>query len=656
MQDQDSEFATASSAPPIDLAAAKDQPDTGEAKEYPHSLKELTDMLEDGKKHWSEPHKKYADMLAFSHGEEDKQWDSEALTLRRASKRVALQYPIVSAFIRPTVNAVSEAPPSISVFPISDATKEDAQLVAGLFRYIQTRAQAERAYLYALDRGMRATISGFRIMPKKVRRKIEIEITPIVDMTKYFIDPAAQAMDYSDAQWIIVETSMSERDYKHDFPNGTQNAVDGKVTVYEAWIIEELEDEDSDGFDEDANSAAVKLHIYIFEPLGILDYVKDYEGTIMPFFFLAGERVDIDGKTTLRCVTDDLIAPQRAINWLESESISVMASAPKALFMAPEDSLGDYQEDWENSAVDPMAILMYKGGEKPTQIMPPPPPSGYLALSQENIERARLITGVYPDPTLQAKADAPSGKAIKQQQMGSGVAMYHWVSALNNLLACAGECLLEMAVKYLNNNQLRISMSADGTPIPVSFGPTLIEGVKNVDLSKVKLGCTFSAGPSYASQREALMDRIMTLGEKQPEMLSVVTDWIISQANLPGSEEIIERIQELQPDSIKQIIKQRSMGDPKAVMGAMHQALEELSTQRETLKGALEQTTEALNKTQQELATLKASKDQENETKLQIASIDSSTKLQIADQNNATDLEKAHLSAFGSTLSEHLES
>lgn len=656
MRDQDSEFAPATDAPPIRLDSAKDRPTEPEEGKYPHTLKELNDMLEDGRRHWSEPHQKYAKMLAFSHGEEEKQWDPEALSIRKQSKRVAVQYPIVSAFIRPTVNAVSEAPPSINVFPISDATKEDAQLVAGLFRYLQTRAQADRAYLYALDRAMRASISGFRIMPKKVRRKIDIEITPIVDMTKIIIDPAAQAMDYSDAQWVIVENVLSERDYKRDFPNGTQAAVDGKVTVFEAWVIEDLPEEEAenDGFDgEDAESAAVKMHIYIFEPLSVLDYIGDYEGTIMPFFFLAGERVDIEGKTQLRCVTDDLIAPQRAINWLESESIAVMASAPKALFMAPDDSLGDYQEDWENAAVDPTAVLLYKAGSKPEQIIAPPPPSGYLALSQENIERARLITGIYPDPSLQAKADSPSGKAIKQQQMGSGIAMYHWVSALNNLMACAGDCLLELGVKYLNDDQLRISLAADGTPIPVSFGPTQIEGVKNLDLSKVKLGCTFSAGPSYASQREALLDRILEISAKQPQVLSVLTDWVVSQANLPGSEEVVDRLRSLLPPNVQQIIQRNAHGDPKVVMGAMHQALEQVAQERETLKGALDQTREALEASQAELAQLKASNEQKHQTAIEVATLHSATQLQIAEQKNMTDLEKAHLSTFGNTLSEH---
>lgn len=656
MQDQDTEYLTATDAPAIELDTKADLP-TEDEREFPHTAKELNDMLEDGRKHWSEAHKKYAERLAFSHGEPDAQWDPEALSIRQKSKRVALQYPIVSAFIRPTVNAVSEAPPEIAVFPISDATKEDAQLVSGLFRFLQTKAQAGQAYLYALDRAMRATISGFRIVPKKVRRKVDIEISPLVDMTKIFIDPASQALAYSDAQWVIVETTLSERDYKRDFKNGGQTPEDGKVTVYEAWILEDMpEDEESDGFnDEDSDSEPVKLHIYIFEPGRILDYIGDYEGTILPFFFLTGERVDLEGKTTLRCVTDDLIAPQRAINWLESESVAVMASAPKAQFMAPDDSLGEYQEDWENSSVDPTAVLYYKAGAKPEQILPPPPPAGYLALSQDNIERARLITGIYPDPTLQAKADAPSGKAIKQQQMGSGIAMYHWVNALNHLMARAGECLLELAVKYLNDDQLRISISADGTPVPVSFGPTQVEGVKNIDLARVKMGCTFSAGPSYASQREALMDRILEVSAKQPQVLSVLTDWIVSQANLPGSEEVVERLRAMLPPNIQQIIQRNGAGDPKVVMGAMHQALTNLAGERDTLKGALELTTEALTKTQNALAALKASKDQQHQTAIEVATLHSATQLQIADQKAATELEKAHLSTFGSTLSQHAE-
>lgn len=603
-------------------------------KQGPYAIADLRDMLEDGRKHWAKAHTKYADRLAFSFGVPDKQWDPEALALRTLAKRPALQYPIVSAFIRPTVNAVKEAPPEITVFPISDATKQDAQLVSGLFRYLQTKAQAPRAYLYALDHAMRATISGFRIIPKKVRRKVDIDIKPLMDMTKVFIDPAAQALDYADAKWVIIESTVSKRDYDADFPDGRASAVDGKVTLYEAWCLEDLEDDEvSDGF-EDEESEAVKMHVYIFDEFEVLDYIGDYPGTILPFFFLTGERVDLEGEVELYCVTDDLIAPQRTLNWLESEAIASIASAPKAQWLADDDAFGDFEEDFENAATDPVAILHHKPGASVKQIEAPPPPTGFIELSNLNIERARLITGIYPDPSLQAKADAPSGKAIKQQQMGSGINMFHYVDGLNNLLARAGECLLELGVKYLNNDELRISMGADGQPTIVSFGPTEMPGVKNLDLARCKLGCTFSSGPAYASQREALISQIMDLGAQHPQVMSVLIDWVVAQANLPGSEEIVDRLRATLPPQIQEVLQQHKQGDPSVQLAAMRQQMQEIGKKSQALQQMLEKVTKALNDTQQELAQEKAA----NQTKVAIAQADNQTKLQINEQDNQTRL------------------
>lgn len=613
-------------------------------KQGPYSIQDLREMLSDGKRHWGKAHSKYTERLAFSHGVPEKQWDAEALALRKLSKRPALQYPIVSAFIRPTVNAVKEAPPEINVFPISDATKQDAQLVSGLFRYLQVKSQAPRAYLYALDHAMRASISGFRITPRKVRRKVDIEIKPLMDMSKVYIDPAAQALDYADAQWVIVESEMSERDYKRDFPDGKATAHDGWMTVYEAWCLEDLPEQEPDDLfpDEDEDSPAVKLHMYVFEESGILDYVGDYPGTILPFFFLTGERVDLNNETELYCVTDDLIAPQRTLNWLESEAIASMASATKAQWLVDDDALGDFEEDFENSATDPVSVLHKKPGSEVKQIEPPPPPTGFIELSNQNIERARLITGIYPDPSLQAKADAPSGKAIKQQQMGSGIAMFHYVDGLNNLLARAGDCLLEMAIKYFNNDELRISMGADGQPTIVSFGPTEVPGVKNLDLAKCRLGCTFSSGPAYASQREALISQIMELGASHPQVMSVLIDWVVGQANLPGSEEIVDRLRATLPPEIQAVIQQHKQGDPEVQMAAMRTQLQELTKKGQALQQMLQKVTEALNKTREQLELEQKASQSDNQTKLQIAQIDAQVRETIDQRSNATKLQIDH--------------
>lgn len=554
------------------------------------AIEDLKKMRDDGKDYWSEIHRNHKSYTAISYGTEDSQWDPTVLQNRRSSNRPCQQYNIVPGFIRPTVNALKECPPEIAIYPISDATKEAATLLGGRVRAIQYENNAARAYLAAMESAMRGGLGAWRITPRKIRGEIRLCLDLIQDPTTVYVDPTAQAVDRSDAKWVVIENQIADADYRRQWPKGEATGFDGKITIWEAWVEVSETRTGEDGIEE----TIIRVCHYIFDDREKLAYTDRYLGSIIPVIVVTAPAVIIDDKLQIFPITHDLIAMQREINWLKSEAIAQVSSWPKAQFMASDKAVGPYQVMWEQSATAPDALLLYVDGhEKPQPIMPPPPPTGYMELTDASTNMARQVTGIYPDPTLQQAASAPSGKAIKLQRMGSGVANYHYVDAINYALKRTGEILVELIIKYQNDNAIRIALGSDQQPTAVSFGDQDVPDAANHDLSRGRFGVTISTGPSYASQREELLDKVSDLLQKDPQLLPIVADWLLMQMPIPGVEEVAERIRLTLPPAIQELISSKKTGDPSEQLSQARLILQ----QKDKLVGDLKQHLEAVTKT-----------------------------------------------------------
>lgn len=608
-------------------------------------IDDIRKLRSSGESEWADSHTNYRDWTRFSHGVKDSQWDTEVLSARKTAQRPCQQYNIVAGFIRPTVNALKECPPEINVYPVSQADKRGATLISGAMRAIQYHSNASRAYLHALDCCMRGGLGAWRITPKKIRGKIQILIEAVEDPTCIIIGPCRQ-IDYSDAPWVMTKTYVPEAEYKRIWPTGSGAVNDGRVEVWETWYecVETL----ADGEEE------IRVEHYLDDGIAILSHKANYLGTMIPLVFVTGPSAIVDDKKQFLPITYDIAPMQKEINWLKSEAVAQVASWPKANFKAPRKAVEKNLEDWENAATSPNAVLIYDGDKVPDEIEPPPPPTGYMALTEASMEMSRQVTGIYPDPTLQAKADAPSGKAIKAQRMGSGIANYHYVDAINYGMKRTGEILLELIAKYLNDDDVRISLGADNSVTHVSFGPTDVENVSNLDLTQGTYGVTIATGPSYASQREELIDKVIELVGADPKQRALIADWVLMQLPIPGVEDAAERLRLALPPDIQKAIAAKKSGDPEEQMLNMRQEINNLGGQMQQAQQIIQQLTAALKHETTEHAQFKASKEQENATRLQIAQEGNATAIQLQEMKSESELEKLSHQTVAKLTTDHL--
>jgi predicted nucleic acid-binding Zn-ribbon protein len=90
------------------------------------------------------------------------------------------------------------------------------------------------------------------------------------------------------------------------------------------------------------------------------------------------------------------------------------------------------------------------------------------------------------------------------------------------------------------------------------------------DLSRGKYDVAITVGPSYATQRQEAVEAYTQIGQAQPELYGIAGDIIFRNMDLPGAEQIAERMKAMLPPAIQQTL-QDGKPMPPEVTQAMQQ-------------------------------------------------------------------------------------
>lgn len=627
-------------------------------KESKFSFDDIKALLELGESYWDPIFRECEADIIFSYATGLDQWSPLALQARGG--RPAETYNIINGFVRPVVNMAKQNPPAINVFPISDgASKTNSKLLSGIIRSIEYGCGAQREYCSALESAVRGGLGIVRVIPKLSSvddDDVDFVISNESDPTKIIIDPSAKKADFSDANWVIVKNTMSERQYRRDYPDGHAEGVQGIVNINELWVKEYYNKDTVDpktGFP--TKKRTLRILQYMFDDNEILEKIDTYPGKYLPFAVVSGSRYTADGVTHYQSLTREIKGVQTEINFLKSEEIATIACAPKATFYGDNDVFQstEEREAWENAATNPQVFLGHKPGAAVNQFNMPQIPTAYIESVKDNLDLARVITGQLHDPSQEQGLNPASGKALKEQAAGQAISTYTFVDSLNYAIKHIGEIILDLLPYYWNDNRIRLSMGVDGKYSSVSMGDQDVDGAENFDLSYGKYSVSISTGPSYASQKDALIEMILDSIKTNPQAMAIALPWIINQINLPGSEELSDMFSLTLPPEIQQFIQQMKHGssDPeeklKSAMLQLHKMGQDAKEKSEMIK----QLTAAL---QNETAELK-SKEQEIQSSVQIAQERNRTQLMIEQMKGQHELQIEQLKAQVEAMSKSIE-
>src|SRR5690606_27080789 len=129
------------------------------------------------------------------------------------------------------------------------------------------------------------------------------------------------------------------------------------------------------------------------------------------------------------------------------------------------------------------------------------------------------------------------------------VSTFTYIDNLSRAIKFTGEILVDLIPKIYDTERTIRVLGEDGAESYAVLNEQVYDEqsgqwiIKN-DLSQSRFDVTVSVGPSYTTQRMEAADMLMQLSQN-PAIAPLVTDLIVKNLDLPGSEEVLERVRKL---------------------------------------------------------------------------------------------------------------
>lgn len=526
---------------------------------------------------WNKIFTTYVSDVKFANGD---QWDPSSLKNRRANNRSALVYNKIPANIRFIVNNARSCTPEIKVHPIADgATKNTAKIFDGILKSIQYKSNAKGAYVKALECAVTGGIGCFRIIVEDCEEdgKPDISIKVVKDPTTVLFDPTAEQSNFEDARYCFYTKWITKEQFEDLYPGKESSPVNAiskpwfqqdMVQIAEYWVKE-------DG----------KINFYLISGEDVLESNEKYPGKYIPFGFVAGSEVYIDGTREFKGIVRDIVDQQRMLNYSKSETADFITRSAKQQWLVESSQISEFQEIWNNQNIESYNYLPYKGtssGGRPEKINPVVPPTGFMATSQEADQDIRATIGIR-DPLTDIPS-SQSGKAIQLQISQGNLGTFEYLDNLNSAIKYAGKVIVDLIPHYFNYQHIREVMGLDEniTPTPIMMPYEDNGELVMHDLKKGYYSVTISVGPSYDSQRSEAADKLLELVDKYPNMMQMAGDLIVQNLDFKGAEELADRLRATIPPNILAATN-NSNGDKGQMLQVLGSQIEQMNLQMQQM-------------------------------------------------------------------------
>ena len=302
---------------------------------------------------------------------------------------------------------------------------------------------------------------------------------------------------------------------------------------------------------------------------------SEWPGDNIPIIPVWGEEVVSRGLRYFRSMITDARDSQVMYNFWRSAETEIVAMQPKNPWVVEEGAIpADGEKDWEDANKRSIAYLTYKKGYKaPVRAQPPMISSGALQNSLHASDDMKAIIGIY-DPSLGAKSNETSGRAILARQRESDVSNYHFVDNLSRSITYLGKILLEIIPSIYSARQVvrivgedakesvaHLMIEGQGVQLPDMQGQYDGAGLQTdengnfifdktkppnrlYDLNVGKYDVTVKAGPSYASKREETRETLIEIMRQVPGSAPLLGDILLQHLDFEGAEEVAERLKQ----------------------------------------------------------------------------------------------------------------
>ena len=592
------------------------------------------------------------------------QWPEDVRRDRELQGRPCLTINRLPSFIRQVVNDCRQNRPAISVSGVdSESDVETAEMLTGLIRNIEYMSNASAAYDTAVDAAISGGFGYFRVNIDYAYDDtfdLDIKIDAITNQFSVYGDPDSKCSDSSDWNKCIIVDLIDKKEFKKKYKDKKESdfdsdaydrldspwKVDDKIQIAEYWVREETQrsmyrlntgeivDEDTLEMLSAAQIPAVvleeravrshKVTQYIISGVEVLE-TNEWPGRYIPIIPVYGEEVHIEGVRHLKSLVRDSIDAQRNFNYWKTTSTELVALAPRAPWIGPEEAFtGVDSRKWAVANVSNHAYLAYKGQVPPQRQPFAGVPAGALQEAMNSSEDIQSTMGMF-GASIGMQDNAISGKAIVARQRESDTGTFHFVDNLSRAIRHAGCIIVDLIPKIYTPGRIVRVLGEDGNEegsIPIGQPTQMENGVMKIyDPSIGKYDVTVKSGPSFNTKREEAATQIIELMRVYPQGAQLITDILAENLDWPGAQEIAKRFKAMLPPQLQ--------GDEQQQMQQLQQQAQQAMQQQ------AQQAQQAMQQMQAEIEKLKTDKSIDAE-EVRIKAYDAETKRLQATQSGMT--------------------
>ncbi len=526
------------------------------------------------------------------------QWEPDVLRQREEQGRPALTINKLPAYIRQVVNDARLNKPAMRASPVdSGADVATAQVINGLIRSIEQNSSADIAYDTAADFAVTMGWGYIRVdidWSNDDTFEKDIKIDRVPNPFAVFGDPYSEAADSSDWNSAFLVKMLSKARFEREHKGAER--VDWDMTGYtkldhawfdgesvmvaEHWLREEVPRKIllmSDGSVIGAKVYELNRDVFEIAGIGVQQEreVKSYKithylmtgvevltttewaGHYIPIVPVYGEEINIEGERFFRSLIRDATDAQRMFNYWRTATTELVALAPKAPFLGPEDAFtGTDARKWETANVESHSFLAYSGEVPPVRTAFAGIPAGALQEALNASDDMKSIMGLH-DASLGARSNETSGVAIKARQREGDVSTFHFQDNLNRAIRHCGRVVLDLIPHVYTGRRIIRALGQDGTSEDVQLGEEAVQedpraGIKGIyNLTVGKYDLAIHAGPSFTTAREEAATQMMELLRIFPAAAPIIGDLLVKNLDWPGADEISERLKAMLPPALQ---------------------------------------------------------------------------------------------------------
>ncbi len=486
---------------------------------------------------------------------------------------------------------LSKADFDIKITPSgSTASKDNAKLLDGIVRNIESISNAHTIYNQAARLMIAGGISGWQIVQEFVDDDSfdqDLVIKPISNfMDRVWFDTGSELQDRSDASWAWKLQAIPRDEYDEKFPEGSGQSVSDDrqseayfhkedVIVVGEFFFKKAEEKEivlmsngnvfevnddyervvdelqALGITENKRRKRKMNRVFVrkFDNNGWLEEEKKTVFSWIPIIPTYGNFSIFENKIIYFGATEKLLDPQRVLNYSLSREIEEGALAPRAKYWMTEKQMAGHEATLATLNTNSDPVQPYN---EDSAAPGPPQQTGGAQINpglRTISESMRLMIGQTAGMFAANMGDNPglqSGVAIDSLKETGDTGNLEYFESQEISICHTARILVDSIPESYEAERLTRILGEDGSFDMQTINQQVIDDqtgqiVTLNDLSVGKYDVTCTAGKSFGSRQQETVAALTEIASFDPSILQIGGDVLLNNVAAPGVDLIAER-------------------------------------------------------------------------------------------------------------------